>query len=175
MHKMRAESAAIMVGTNTAQLDNPSLTTRNWTGQNPIRVLIDKQLRFKQTMNIFSADTETLIYNLHGSAKLTQGSNGEIIQAEYVQLPENENFLLNLIDDLYHRNIQSVMVEGGTKLIESFLEQGLWDEALVIKSTKIIKKGIAAPQIKVNENIRYFLADDQLISYINSNQNPQLN
>lgn len=169
VHKMRAESAAIMVGTNTAQLDNPSLTTRNWTGQNPIRVLIDKQLRFKQTMNIFSADAETLIYNLHGSAKLTQGSNGEIIQAEYVQLPENENFLLNLIDNLYHRNIQSVMVEGGTKLIESFLEQGLWDEALVIKSTNIIKNGIAAPQIKLNENMRYFLADDLLISYINSN------
>jgi diaminohydroxyphosphoribosylaminopyrimidine deaminase / 5-amino-6-(5-phosphoribosylamino)uracil reductase len=137
VHKMRAENAAIMVGTNTALNDNPNLSTRNWHGKNPIRVLIDKQLRFKQTMNIFNEEAESLIYNLHG--------NGKIGNAQYVQLPETDDFLNDLIQDLYQRNIQSVMVEGGTKLLESFLKLGLWDEALVIVSDKIIDAGIKTP------------------------------
>lgn len=139
VHKMRSENAAIVVGTTTAQTDNPTLTTRKWTGKNSIRVLIDKQLRFKQTMNIFSEEADSLIYNLHG--------DGKIASAQYVKLPEDNHFLENLISDLYLRNIQSLLVEGGTKLLESFLKLGLWDEAMVIVSNKKIGKGFLGPKI----------------------------
>lgn len=137
VHKMRAENAAIMVGTNTALNDNPNLTTRNWHGKNPIRILIDKQLRFKQTMNIFNEEANSLIYNIHG--------DGKILNAEYIKLPESDEFLNDLIEDLYKRNIQSILVEGGTKLLESFLKLGVWDEALVIVSDKKIDAGTKAP------------------------------
>ncbi len=139
VHKMRVENAAIMVGTQTALNDNPNLTARNWHGKNPIRVVIDKQLRFKQTMNIFNEEANSLIYNLH--------SEGKIGNAEYVKLPETDDLLVDLIQDLYTRNIQSVMVEGGAKLLDSFLKLGLWDEALVIESDYKIGAGVKGPKI----------------------------
>lgn len=154
VHKMRAENAAIMVGTNTALNDNPNLTTRNWHGKNPIRVLIDKQLRFKQTMNIFNEESQSLIYNLHG--------DGKIANAEYVKLPETDDFLNDLIQDLYQRNIQSILVEGGTKLLDSFINLGLWDETLVIKSKNLLKKGITAPKINFSVSKTTNLGSDQL-------------
>lgn len=167
VHKMRAENAAIMVGTNTAQWDNPSLTTRNWTGKSPIRILIDKQLRFKQTMNIFNKEAESLIYNLHGSATLTTSDGGKITNAQYVKLPESDDFLEDLIQDLYERKIQSILVEGGAKLLESFLNFGLWDEILIIKSQKIIEKGIASPTIKFPVQEVINLGSDSLLFFKN--------
>ncbi len=160
VHKMRAENAAIMVGTNTAQWDNPSLTTRNWSGKNPIRILIDKQLRFKQTMNIFNEDAKSVIYNLHGG--------GNIGNAAYIKLEESDNFLQDLIHDLYQRNIQSVLVEGGTKLLESFIKLELWDEALVIKSEKILKNGIVAPNIKFQIKESFFSRNDKIDFFENT-------
>jgi diaminohydroxyphosphoribosylaminopyrimidine deaminase / 5-amino-6-(5-phosphoribosylamino)uracil reductase len=161
VHKMRTENAAIMVGTNTAINDNPNLTTRNWAGQNPVRILIDKQLRFKNSMNVFNDEAQTLIYNLHG--------NGKVANAQYVQLPENDDFLANLILDLYAKNIQSVLVEGGTKLIESFIKLGLWDEALVIVSDNKISDGVLGPKMdfskaecieKLQNDLLYFFKLD---------------
>jgi diaminohydroxyphosphoribosylaminopyrimidine deaminase / 5-amino-6-(5-phosphoribosylamino)uracil reductase len=159
VHKMRAENAAIMVGTNTAQWDNPSLTTRNWTGKNPVRVLIDKQLRFKQTMNIFNEEAETLIYNLHGE--------GKIANAQYIKLPETDDFLKDLINDLYQKNIQSLLVEGGAKLLESFLAMGLWDEALVIVSEKEIGDGVLVPRINFSNGIKLEIEGDNLFQIKN--------
>ncbi len=161
VHKMRAENTAIMVGTNTAQLDNPSLTTRKWIGNNPIRVLIDKQLRFKQGMNIFNEEAETLIYNFHG--------NGKIANAQYIKLPETDDFLKDLIHNLYQRNIQSILVEGGTKLLESFIGLGLWDEALVIKNGRNINKGIKAPEFDISGGIVKELFNDKF-HFLKNNQ-----
>jgi diaminohydroxyphosphoribosylaminopyrimidine deaminase / 5-amino-6-(5-phosphoribosylamino)uracil reductase len=159
VHKMRAENAAIMVATNTAINDNPNLTTRNWAGQNPVRILIDKQLRFKNSMNVFNDESQTLIYNLHG--------NGKVANAQYVQLPENDDFLANLILDLYAKNIQSVLVEGGTKLIESFIKLGLWDEALVIVSDNKIGDGVLGPKIDFSKAEKSELLADTLYRFKN--------
>jgi diaminohydroxyphosphoribosylaminopyrimidine deaminase / 5-amino-6-(5-phosphoribosylamino)uracil reductase len=160
VHKMRAEIAAIMVGTNTALWDNPSLNTRYWMGKNPIRVLIDKQLRFKQTMNIFNEEAESFIYNLHG--------DGKIANAQYIKLPETDDFLKDLIQDLYQRNVQSVLVEGGTKLLQSFIDLGLWDEAMVIKSQKIIEKGIASPKVNFPKEKFSLLGSDRIEIAVNT-------
>ncbi len=141
VHKWRAETVGIMVGTNTVFADNPSLTTRHWAGKNPIRILIDKQLRFKQDLKIFDYEADSIIYNLHG--------DGKIGNAQYVQLSEDNCFLEALINDLYQRKIISILVEGGTKLLESFIKLNLWDEAKIIVSPNKMEKGIAAPKFDI--------------------------
>jgi diaminohydroxyphosphoribosylaminopyrimidine deaminase / 5-amino-6-(5-phosphoribosylamino)uracil reductase len=157
VHKMRAENAAIMVGTNTVMHDDPHLTTRKWTGKNPIRVLIDKQLRLKRHLNVFKEEAETLIYNYHG--------DGKVANAQYVKLPEDEQFLENLIADLYQRNIQSLLVEGGTKLLQSFIDLGLWDEALVIVSEKVIEEGFLGPKMDLRKAEKIELNSDKVFIF----------
>lgn len=161
VHKLRAETEAIMVGTNTVFNDNPSLTTRHWTGKNPVRILIDKQLRFKQELNIFDFEADSLIYNLHG--------DGKISNAQYVQLPDESDFLVALINDLYQKKINSILVEGGTKLLESFMKLNLWDEAKIIVSPNKLEKGIPAPNFDFSlANFENF-ANDKVYSLKNIN------
>ncbi len=159
VHKLRAENSAIMVGTNTVFADNPNLTTRNWLGQNPVRVLIDKQLRFKQDLNIFNNEAQSLIYNLHG--------DGKIANAQYIKLPENEHFLENLLDDLHQRNILSVMIEGGTNLVESFLKLNLWDEAIIIVADKQLNYGVEAPKIDLSKTSYTVITGDKIFKLKN--------
>ncbi len=140
VHKWRSEEAAIMVGTNTAQEDNPSLTTRLWPGKNPLRIIIDKKLRLSSYLSLFNGETPTIIYNLF---KESAGKN-----LNYIKL-DSEKFLDELLQSLFEMNIQSVLVEGGSKTLQYFVDAGLWDEARVITNEKlIIENGIAAPEMK---------------------------
>lgn len=151
VHKWRSEEAAILVGTNTALKDNPSLTTRLWKGKNPVRIVIDKHLKLPHELKIFSKATNTIIFN---SLRNTIEEN-----VEYIKL-ENKNFLEEMLRALYKLNIQSVLVEGGVKTLQSFIDAGLWDEARVITNEEmIIENGIDAPEIKSFKLIkqeRYF-------------------
>ena len=140
VHKWRSEEAAILVGTNTALKDDPSLTTRLWKGKNPLRIVIDKELKLTSTLKIFNQEAQTIVFN----------SSENYIQENirYIKL-ENGNFLQELLCSLYELNIQSVLVEGGTKTLQSFIDPGSWDEARVITNEKmIIENGIAAPEMK---------------------------
>src|SRR5690348_3772405 len=104
VHKWRSEEAAILVGTNTVLKDNPSLTTRLWKGNNPVRIVIDKELKIPPSSKIFNEQAETLIFNLSKSSATKN--------IRFIKL-DNENFLKELLDWLYKNNIQSVLVEGG--------------------------------------------------------------
>ncbi|MFY0627788.1 MAG: bifunctional diaminohydroxyphosphoribosylaminopyrimidine deaminase/5-amino-6-(5-phosphoribosylamino)uracil reductase RibD [Reichenbachiella sp.] len=139
VHKWRAEEDAIMVGTSTARYDNPSLTVRDWKGKNPLRVFIDKNLKLDKSLNLFDQSTPAVCYNLHKSEKLKN--------LEYVQLSK-ENLLEEILDDLYKRKVQSLFIEGGAKLLQSFIDQGLWDEARVFTTDVKFEKGIEAPKIE---------------------------
>lgn len=151
VHKWRSEEAAILVGTNTAVTDNPSLTTRLWKGKNPIRIVIDKELKLSSELKLYSKEANTIIFN---SLKNTTTEN-----VKYIKL-ENKNFLEEILHSLYELNIQSVLVEGGAKTLQSFIDAGLWDEVRVITNEKmIIESGIDAPEIKSFKLItqeRYF-------------------
>ncbi len=139
-HKWRTEEAAILVGFNTALLDNPSLTTRLWPGKNPIRIVIDKKLKLPSSLNIFNDGGKTIIYNL------VKNSTEENLV--YIK-PEGQNFLDEVLHSLFELNIQSIIVEGGAKTLQSFIDKGLWDEARVITNEElIIESGISAPEIK---------------------------
>lgn len=140
VHKWRSEEAAILVGTNTALLDNPSLTTRLWEGKNSVRIVIDKELKLPPDLKIFNNKARTFIFN---SSKNSIEEN-----VQYIKL-ENKNFLQDLLHSLFELNIQSVLVEGGTKTLQSFIDLGFLDEARVITNQEmIIEKGISAPEMK---------------------------
>ncbi|HET7117445.1 MAG TPA: bifunctional diaminohydroxyphosphoribosylaminopyrimidine deaminase/5-amino-6-(5-phosphoribosylamino)uracil reductase RibD [Hanamia sp.] len=140
VHKWRSEEAALLVGTNTTLIDNPSLTTRLWKGKNPVRIVIDRELKLSSGLKIFNNEARTIIFNC------AKNSVEENIQ--YIKL-ENKNFLQDLLHSLFELNIQSVMVEGGRKTLQFFIDAGLWDEAGVITNEEmIIENGIAAPEMK---------------------------
>ena len=161
VHKWRSEETAILVGTNTALQDDPLLTTRLWQGENAIRIVIDKDLKLPLALKLFNTDARTFIYNL---AKNSTEEN-----LVYIKL-ENENFIDQMIQSLFEMNIQSVMIEGGAKTLQSFIDEGLWDEARVITNEELImENGIAAPEMKdfILENQERYLND--VISYYYKN------
>ena len=121
-HKRRAEHQAIIVGTQTARLDNPSLNVRDWCGPQPLRIVIDKDLTLPRHLHLFDGSQPTLV--------VTE-KNETIAGAMTLQVDFNQSILPQLMEELQRRNIQSLLVEGGSKLLQSFIDEGLWDEAYV--------------------------------------------
>lgn len=136
-HKIRSEHAVILVGKNTALLDNPHLTLRDWKGHQPVRAVIDRKLELPVSLHLFDGSVPTLVYTCR---QATSGHN-----VTYVQLDETKPVIDQLLDDLYARNLQSLLVEGGTSLHRSFLDAGRWDEIHVETSDQFIGNGIPAP------------------------------
>jgi diaminohydroxyphosphoribosylaminopyrimidine deaminase/5-amino-6-(5-phosphoribosylamino)uracil reductase len=141
VHKWRSEEAAILVGTNTALLDDPELTTRLWPGKNPVRLIIDKELKLPGSLKLFDGSVKTIVFTY------LEKDDNEFLN--YHQLNKDENMLTQILVELYEQQIQSVIVEGGAKLLQSFIDEGLWDEARVITNRQLtIGNGLAAPILK---------------------------
>lgn len=138
VHKWRAEEDAIMVGTNTAHHDDPQLNVRDWSGRNPVRVVIDRSLRLSKSLKLFDGTQTTLCYNLLSD----QESEG----LRYVKLLAN-NFFEALFLNLFEQGLRSVIVEGGAQLLNLLIEKGMWDEARVFVSQIKFEEGIDAPRI----------------------------
>ena len=157
VHKWRSEESAILVGTNTALKDNPFLTSRWWPGKNPTRIVIDKELKLPDTLNLFNDEAETIIFNLY--------KNEERNNRLFIKFVE-DNFLQSFLNSLFEMNIQSILVEGGAKTLQSFIDVGLWDEARIIMNEElIINDGVASPELKdffPDKQERYFC---NLVSY----------
>ncbi len=124
VHKWRSEEAAIMVGTNTALYDNPSLNNRLWAGNSPVRIIIDKELKIPATHHLINDGKKTIIFNT-----LTQEDAGNLL---YRKMATGNSILQQIVASLFEMKIQSVLVEGGAKLLQSFIDEGFWDEARVI-------------------------------------------
>ncbi len=124
VHKWRSEEAAILVGTNTALLDNPSLTTRLWAGPSPVRLVMDMNLRLSSSLKIFNHEVHTIIFN-----SIKQEEDGTLL---YYRLNKDDKVIHQMMNALYQLGIQSVLVEGGARLQQSFIDESLWDEAWVI-------------------------------------------
>ncbi|AIM36454.1 riboflavin biosynthesis protein RibD [Sphingobacterium sp. ML3W] len=161
VHKWRAEEDAILVGTKTALVDNPSLTVREWKGRNPKRILIDKLLVVPTDAAILNDEAETLIFNAVKSEWM--GHN------KYIEL-ENFDWYLpqNILYQLYLMDVQSIIIEGGAKTLNLFIEAGLWDEARIFKGTSILGEGIKAPHISGTLKKTKKVSDDRLEIWVNS-------
>lgn len=158
VHKWRSEEAAIMVGKNTSFLDNPSLTTRKYKGKNPIRILLDRKLEIPTDFKIFNNEAETLIFS---ESKNLEALHGETI------LVESVSDLQAILTELYKRDIQSVIIEGGPALHASFYEAQLWDEIRRFISPTTIENGVKAIQLSVSPEFETKVGNDRLLIYQN--------
>ena len=160
VHKWRSEEASILVGKNTALMDDPELTTRYWNGPSPVRSVVDMDLELPSSLKIFNGRQRTIIFN-----KVKHEENDNLV---YYQVTEDVNLVHQITNALYQMKVQSVLVEGGARLLQSFIDENLWDEARVIKNEKlIIDTGLAAPKLEgentkgemkiLNDSIKTFM------------------
>lgn len=159
VHQLRADEHAILVGTQTAINDNPGLTVRNTEGINPVRILIDFDLKVPQHFKIYNNESKTLVIN---SSK--EGVEDTI---QFIRL-KKENILPELMEALYKEQIQSVIIEGGRFTLQQFIDAGLWDEAIVIKNENMrLENGTKAPDFK-HTAIKTETYRDNVVSYFKS-------
>jgi diaminohydroxyphosphoribosylaminopyrimidine deaminase/5-amino-6-(5-phosphoribosylamino)uracil reductase len=160
VHKWRTEESAFMIGRKTAKKDNPQLTVREWTGRNPVRVVLDRNLKLAPGLKIFDNKAETLIFN---SVKNEQTGNLNFIKIDF-----DGDVLHSVLGKLYELEIQSLVVEGGEKLLTSFIKSGLWDEARVFVGNKYFKEGVKAPGFNDTPVEEVHLGDTVLFYYLKS-------
>jgi diaminohydroxyphosphoribosylaminopyrimidine deaminase / 5-amino-6-(5-phosphoribosylamino)uracil reductase len=146
VHKWRSEEQAILVGTQTVIDDNPRLDVRNWTGNNPVRIVLDKNNRISKESHIFGSSIKTLIID------------NQIIDF-------SENVIQQIISYLYEENLQSVIIEGGRQTLQTFIDAGLWDEARVFIGEEEFFSGTKAPVITGNIVTKNKIESDELLIY----------
>lgn len=139
VHKWRSEEQAVMVGKNTVLVDNPQLTVREWQGKNPLRITIDRNLELPSSLHLFNEAASTLIFN-----SIKNDKQGNI---EWVKIDSDAGVEEQILNALYKRSIQSLIIEGGAKLLNSFIQKGLWDEAQIFTSPTTLGSGIKAPMV----------------------------
>lgn len=161
VHKMRSEEQAILVGTNTVEKDNPSLNVRFWSGKNPLRIVFDKNLRLSGRLSLFDGTVPTLV--------LSEKEKKSEKNIRFLKFDFNENLLNNLFSYLYDNEIQSLIVEGGTKTLNYFLEANFWDEARVYIGDKFFNSGIKAPEINIGPEKKELISGSRLFTYRNTN------
>jgi len=140
VHQWRSEEQAIMVGTTTVLNDDPELTTRSVKGKNPLRIIIDKDLKLDPSFKVFNGVAETLVF--------TNEERSTSNKIRFIKIDFTQNIIPQIFHQLYELNIQSVLVEGGTHLIQSIIDLNVWDEVrLFINPDKKFGNGIKAPYL----------------------------
>lgn len=160
VHQWRSEEAAILIGTETAIKDNPSLTNRYWLGKSPLRLVVDRQLRLPENLVMFHDGQPVIIFN-----KQKNDQQGEL---KFVKINTDKSFIDQLFVYCYQNGIQSILVEGGAKLLQSFIDSDQWEEARIITNTALqVGSGLAAPMINNATMVQSFTSmTDQINMYI---------
>ena len=161
VHQLRSEVQAIMVGTNTALMDNPSLTVRHWPGKSPVRVLIDRNLRVPRGNRLFDGRQQTLIFTKHDIQTGEAPGFQDRKNVKYLKITDTDFQLKDLTAILYKNHIHSLLVEGGACLHRSFIEENLWDEAIIETAPVYLEKGVKSAALTVCDIVQ--LADKQFI------------
>jgi diaminohydroxyphosphoribosylaminopyrimidine deaminase/5-amino-6-(5-phosphoribosylamino)uracil reductase len=152
VHHWRSQEMSILVGKHTAINDNPSLTVRDVSGKNPIRILIDSQLQVQNDISLFSKDAPTLIFN-----RLKNDKNDSV---EWIKIAETNT--KNILEELHKRGIHSVMVEGGSRTLQYFIVDNVWDEAYVLVGDVTFKEGVKAPVLNRIPDKSHPFGSDQI-------------
>lgn len=165
-HKVRSENQAILVGKNTAIIDDPQLSTRYNFGLSPIRVLIDKNLEIPETCHLYDNSVKTIIFNQ------VKAADNENIRQVKLNFGENNdaNVVVQILEHLGNLNIQSITVEGGAKTLQHFIDANYWNEAVIVKGVTVWGSGISAPKLfgkKINGD---YLGGDEVIHLLNSSE-----
>lgn len=163
VHKWRSEVAAILVGTNTAAIDNPQLTNRLYPGSSPLRIAFDKTGRLSPTLHLFDDSTPTWIITERLPAHASSFQ-----QTQFIQLDFGRPILPQLLKRLYEEKKNTLLVEGGRHVLEEFLQQGLWDEARVFVGNRLLYSGVQTPVLPTTYQKKKELDGDFLYIYRNS-------
>lgn len=161
VHKLRAEEHAILVGTNTALNDNPSLTVRNWGGLNPIRIVIDRTLKIPKDYNLLCDFEKTIVFC---EEKPISNDYEHVI---FEKIDFNQKVINQVCSVLFNYEIQSVIIEGGKQTLQSFIDANLWDEAYVFVSDVIFNSGLRAPKINITPYEIKKISNNSLKKYRN--------
>ncbi len=159
VHKWRSEEAAILVGTNTAITDNPKLSTRDWHGENPVRIVLDKSLRIPESYSLFDQTIKTIVLT-----EQQKENNGTII---FEVIDFSKNIASQICEVLYKHELQSVIIEGGKQTLQTFIDANLWDEARVFTGNLSFQTGIEAPRLEGKLQSEQKILDNSLHIYIN--------
>lgn len=162
-HRWRMEHDAILVGTNTAAVDNPTLNNRFYYGKSPIRIVLDAKRKLPAALKLFDGRQKTLVFVSQDTpVQKYQNENLEFIPIDF-----SEGFIPRLLEALAARRISSLLVEGGQKTLQSFVDSGLWDEARVYQSPKWMGKGLLAPDLNQPVHQSFDLDNNRLFLYKN--------
>lgn len=167
VHKFRAQEQAILVGTNTVIADNPALNVRSWSGNDPIRIVLDKSLRIAKNTHIYDGSVKTIFIT---SNKLTTKKLQTLKKENSIlfeQINFSENIAKQICEVLQKHKIQSVIIEGGTKTLQTFIDANLWDEARVFTGNTFFKTGIKAPILLAKITATTKIKNDILNTYTN--------
>ena len=154
VHRQRTEEAAILIGTNTVMKDNPSLTVREWSGKQPVRLVLDRQNRLPDHLHVKDGQVPTVVFT---EQVVSSGPN-----LEFVKMDFHGDLIAQILKFLYDHELQSVVVEGGQRLLQSFIDQEAWDEAHVYIGHYWFGKGVRAPQFNYQPRESEMLNDTQL-------------
>ena len=158
VHSWRAEEDAILVGRKTVVADNPYLTVRECEGKNPIRIVIDKELSLNEKSNVFDDQAKTIVFNNIKTAIIDKIT---YLKADFNNLNQD------ILKQLYNRDILSLIIEGGAFTINSFIENGLYDEIRVFTTNKVLENGIKSPNIpEIKNSKKITINNDKLEIYI---------
>jgi diaminohydroxyphosphoribosylaminopyrimidine deaminase/5-amino-6-(5-phosphoribosylamino)uracil reductase len=161
VHKWRSEESAILIGTNTALVDNPELTTRLWAGKNPVRIVLDPELRLPESLHIFDGKSPTIILN--------RKKEGQSANLHFKKIDAEKSDIPSILSALYSSRILSVLVEGGAALLHSFILSGLWDEIRIITNHHLeIPDGMASPDYGNAKLIKSETLASDTVSYYRS-------
>lgn len=160
VHKWRTDEMAILIGKETARIDNPRLNARLYKGKNPIRIVIDNKLVLPSKLNLFDNKIETIVFN-----SIKNERNNYL---EYIKIDFKENVELQLINKLYNKGINSVIIEGGAKILNSFINKNLWDEARILTGGNELENGIKAPSIEGETIEEFTLINDHIKILVNT-------
>lgn len=166
VHKWRAEEQAILVGTQTALADNPGLTTRDWAGSSPTRIVLDRRNTLPRNLKIFNNDAPTIVFT---ESESKEEGNVKFVQIDFGAPPAagQESLIEQILEKLYEEGLQSLIVEGGAKTLQSFIDANLWDEARIFKGESVFKTGISAPVLNTTKQDVRFILKDTLTTVVN--------
>ena len=156
VHKWRSEEQAILVGTQTVIDDNPKLNVRDWSGNNPVRVVLNQNNRISKDSFVFDDSVKTIV--------LTKSEN--TISTEntlFKKIDFNKNTIENILSVLHQHQIQSIIIEGGKQTLQSFIDKNIWDEARIFIGKNTFEKGTKAPELKKKNEVKTYIQNDELI------------
>lgn len=160
VHKWRSEEAAILVGTQTVLDDNPQLDVRSWSGPSPVRIVLDRTGKITPEYFVKNLKIKTIV--LTGQANLPNLDN-----LLYETVPFNEMLPHTIAAMLHKHSLLSVIIEGGSKTLQTFIDAGLWDEARVFKGPAVFNNGTKAPQFTARPTQRQVIQDNELLIFCN--------